>query len=182
MKTLTKFISKSGKEIYFRPPTIKDVLALKNHINQISAEKSFLLFQGVQQTTKSETSWLKNKLDKISQQKCVYLCAFFKNKLIGASEVTLHDDAKSHVGNFGIAINKNFRGEGIGSKLMELVIKESIKNIKGLKIIELEVFSGNTNGINLYRKFNFVQFGRLPQGLKRRGHYEDAILMYRKVK
>lgn len=41
-------ITKSGKTISFRYPTIDDAEILKNYINKISAEKSFLLMQGVQ--------------------------------------------------------------------------------------------------------------------------------------
>ncbi len=181
MKLTDKFITKAGREITFRPPTIKDVIALKNYINKISLERSFLLVQGFQQTTKSETAWLKNKLEKISKNEAVYLCAFFKNKLIGSAEVTLHSGAKSHVGNFGISIAKDFRGQGIGKKLMELVLSQSIKNIKGLKIVELEVFGKNKLAHEMYSKFGFVEFGCLPGGVFRRGRYDDAILMYKKV-
>ena len=48
MKYIAKFIAKSGEEIFFRYPTIKDVEQLKNYINQISLEKTFILYQGEQ--------------------------------------------------------------------------------------------------------------------------------------
>ena len=49
-------ITKSGKTISFRYPTIDDAEILKNYINKISAEKSFLLMQGVQ---KNYRGWTK---------------------------------------------------------------------------------------------------------------------------
>lgn len=182
MKFTAKFTTKSGKEIIFRYPTIEDVELLKNYINKISAEQSFLLLQGFQNTTESETKWLKDKLDKISKNKCVYLCGFYDNNLVACSEITLGSDAKSHIGSFGISVALEFRGQGLGQKIMELTIDESIKKLSGLKIIDLEVFSQNNIGINLYKKLGFVEYGLLPNALKRKGKFDDAILMYKKVK
>lgn len=182
MKYIAKFIAKSGEEIFFRYPTIKDVEQLKNYINQISLEKTFILYQGEQQTLESETKWLNEKLDKILKQECVYLCAFYNNQLIGSAEITLKDKVKSHLGSFGITVDKKFRGIGIGQKLMELVLSESIKNIRSLKIIELEVFGNNPLAKKMYEKFGFKEFGCLPQGILHQGKYVDAILMYKKVK
>ena len=182
MKNINSFITKTGKEIIFRYPTINDVEILKNYINKISNEKTFILFQGEQLTLESEIVWLKDKLEKISKNECIYLCAFYNNQLIGSSEVTLKDKVKAHVGSFGITIDPDFRNLGIGKKLMDLVISESIKNIPNLKIIELEVFGNNSIAKKLYEKFGFVEFGRLPEGILHRNKYVDAILMYKKVK
>jgi RimJ/RimL family protein N-acetyltransferase len=182
MEYIAKFITKSGKEISFRYPIMSDVGLLMNYINKISAEESFILFQGFQTTIESETKWLQDKIDKISKNKCVYLCGFYKNKLVACSEITLHSDAKSHVGNFGISVATEFRGQGLGQKIMELTIDESIKKLADLRIIDLEVFGKNIIGKNLYKKLGFIEYGRLPKALKRKGEYDDAILMYKKVK
>ncbi len=182
MEYIDNFITKSGKEIKFRYPTIDDVENLKKYINQISLEKTFILYQGEQQTLESETKWLNEKLEKILKHECVYLCAFYKNQLIGSSEITLKDKVKSHVGSFGITVDKNFRGIGIGKKLMELVLSESIKNISSLILIELEVFGNNPLAKKMYEKFGFEEFGRLPQGILHQGKFVDAVLMYKRVK
>lgn len=181
MKYIDSFITKSGQEIKFRYPTIKDVKNLKNYINKISAEKSFILLQGFQHTTKSETKWLKDKLKKISKNQCVYLCGFYNDKLIACAEITLYFEAKSHVGEFGINVAIDFRGEGIGQKIMELVVSESIKKMPEMKIITLEVFNQNQIAQNLYRKLGFIEYGKLPGALKRKGQFDDAILMYKKI-
>ncbi len=182
MKIVSSFKDKSSRVVTFRYPTINDVEKLKNYINQISLEKTYILYQGEQQTLESETKWLNEKLEKISQQKCVYLCAFCDNQLIGSSEITLKDEVKSHIGSFGIIIDKNFRGLGIGKKLMELVISESVKNIPKLKIIELEVFGNNLIAKKLYEKLGFIEFGRLPEGILHQGKYVDSVLMFKKIK
>lgn len=45
-KIIYKSKTKTGKEIIFRYPTIDDVEILKDFINKISAEKTYVLFQG----------------------------------------------------------------------------------------------------------------------------------------
>ncbi len=171
--------TKSGKTISFRYPTIDDAEILKNYINKISAEKTFILFQGQQKTLDDEVKWLESFIK--NKNEAVIVMTFIEDKLIGLSDIKLGFSAKNHVGSFGITIAKEFRGDGIGKILMELVIEESIKKMKNLKIIDLEVFGKNPIAQNLYKKMGFVEYGRLPKGLKRRGKFDDAILMYRKV-
>lgn len=181
MEYIDTFTTKSGKEIKFRYPVIEDAENLKNYINKISAEQSFLLLQGFQNTTESETNWLKDKLEKISKNQSVYLCGFCDDQLVTCAEVELGFEAKSHVGNFGISVALDFRGFGIGEKIMELVIAESIKKMPELKIVDLEVFGQNQIAQNLYRKMGFIEYGKLPNGLKRKGQFDDAIYMYKKI-
>jgi RimJ/RimL family protein N-acetyltransferase len=181
-KIVSQFTSKTGKIISFRYPTIDDVEILKDYINKISDEQSFILFQGRQTTLESETKWLEDKLEKIDQKKCVYFCGIYQNKLVACAEITMHTDAKAHVGNFGITVREDLRGEGIGEAIMKLVIEESVKNIPDLKIIDLEVFGKNKIAKNLYSKLGFIEYGKLPSGLKRKGKLDDAILMYKKIR
>lgn len=174
--------TKTGKTISFRYLTIDDVEILKNYINKISAEKSFILLQGKQKTLEEEKKWVDSAVKEINNKTAVFILAFIENKLVGLSDIQTAYEAKLHVGSFGITVAKDCRGEGIGKILMKLVIKESIKNIKKLKIITLECFAINLAGIGLYKKLGFKEYGCLPNGLKRRGKFSDAILMYKKVR
>ena len=181
MEYIDTFTSKSSKKINFRYQTIEDAEDLKNYINKISAEQSFILLQGFQNTLESETNWLKDKLEKISKNQSVYLCGFYNDQLVACAEVELGIEAKSHVGNFGISVALAFRGQSIGEKIMELTINESIKKLSELRIVTLEVFGQNQIGQNLYRKMGFTEYGKLPNSIKRRGQFDDAIYMYKKV-
>ena len=181
MEYIDTFTTKSGKEIKFRYPIIKDAENLKNYINKISAEQSFILLQGFQNTLVSEANWLKDKLEKISKNQCVYLCGFCDDQLVACAEIDLGIEAKSSVGEFGISVALDFRGFGIGEKIMELTINESIKKLSDLRIITLEVFGQNKIAQNLYQKLGFIEYGKLPNGLKRKGQFDDAIYMYKKL-
>ena len=179
-KIIFQTTTKSGKKVSFRYVTLKDACLVMNYINKISAEKTFIRMQGIQKTLKEEKTWIKNFLK--NKDKLVIIGAFVEKEVIGIGDISLGYGATNHVGDFGITVAKKFRGEGIGKKLMELVIQKSIENIKDLKIITLEVFGNNPIAQNLYKKMGFIEYGRLPGGLKRQGEFVDEILMYKKIK
>ena len=74
---------------------------------------------------------------------------------------------------YAIAIDSNYRGQGIGELLLSHMINKSRE--LGCNIMTLEVREGNTAAIELYKKMGFTEVGR------RKGYYrkerEDAILM-----
>lgn len=88
----------------------------------------------------------------------------------------------SHIGNFGISIAKDFRGEGIGKLLMQTVLDEAVKEIPDLQMVTLGVFSNNDLAKKMYEEFNFVEFGRLPKGVKLEVGFTDHIYMYKVIK
>jgi len=81
------------------------------------------------------------------------------------------------IGNLGIAIRKEYRGKGIGKKLILKALEEG-KNL--FEIIQLEVFSNNKIAISLYEKVGFITYGIFPNRIKRKDKYYDVILMYYK--
>ena len=91
----------------------------------------------------------------------------------------MQDRVCSHVGELGISCAKEYRGEGVGSLLMQLVIDEAIHAIAQLEIVTLWVFADNALARQMYKKFGFIEFGILPNGVKRRGKVNDNIQMYK---
>jgi RimJ/RimL family protein N-acetyltransferase len=61
------------------------------------------------------------------------------------------------------------------------VIAEAEAHMEGLRIIELSVFANNERAHRLYQNQGFIEFGRLPGGILRRGEYVDHIYMYKPV-
>ena len=173
--------TKKGKDILIRYPEIGDLEKLLNFINELSDERTFIRYQGEHETKESEEEWLKGRLEEIDNKKTVHLLAFSDNKLVGATEIHLRDKTEKHLGDFGITVARMFRGEGIGKNLMDLIIKEAIKELSGLRIITLEVFSTNDIAKKLYKKLGFIEYGLLPNGIIRDGKFEDAILMYKNI-
>lgn len=181
MKIIYQGKTKTGKDILIRYPEIGDVEKLLNFINTISDEHTYITYQGEHETLESEEKWLTKLLEKIENKKASHLLAFIGDELVGQCGIELKDKTQKHVGVLGITVAKDFRGEGIGKLVMDLTIKEATKEIIGLKIITLEVYSTNTIARELYKKLGFVEYGMLPNGITRDGKYEDAVLMYKKI-
>ncbi|HEX8965557.1 MAG TPA: GNAT family N-acetyltransferase, partial [Patescibacteria group bacterium] len=83
-----------------------------------------------------------------------------------------------HIGIFGITIAKDYREIGIGEVLSRTIIEESKKQIPGLKILSLNVFSPNLRAQSLYKKLGFTQYALLPKGVYYKGDYVDEIKMF----
>lgn len=173
---------KTGKEIIVRYPQIGDEKEMWRYINELSMEKTFVRFQGEEITLKDEIKYLKDQLKLIEQKNSVRLLVFFDSKLIGITEINMRDKTEKHVGILGISVAKDFRGEGLGKLLMELILKEAEKEMSDLKIVTLEVYSTNDIAKKMYEKFGFERYGLLPEGITRGGKFEDAILMYKNIR
>ncbi len=168
--------------IEIRPPKKEDLKIMWEYINDISQEKTFIRFQGEEISQEEEQQYLTAQLEKIKKHLAVQLMLLIDGKLVGLSGIDLGDKIEKHVGLFGITIHKDFRGKGLGSKLMEAVINEAVKNLSQLEIIILAVYEENELAKQMYEKFGFVEYGNLPKGIKRASEYSNHIFMYKVVK
>jgi len=84
-----------------------------------------------------------------------------------------------HICNTSYAVRKEYRGRGIGEKLV-VHSMEKAKEL-GFKILQFNaVVKSNVRALRLYEKLGFVKLGTIPGGfLMKDGTYEDIILHYR---
>ncbi|MDE1869777.1 MAG: GNAT family N-acetyltransferase [Candidatus Micrarchaeota archaeon] len=128
---------------------------------------------------KQEHEWFKNMMKLVKRGDEVSSVAIVDGKAVALCNIKRSSMAVSqHVGSLGIAIRDGYRREGIGKALMKDVLARS-KN--KFEIITLEVFESNKHAIELYKKFGFKEFGKLPNGIKRNGKYTDAVFMSLKL-
>ena len=127
MKIIYQDKTKTGKEILIRYPETGDLEEMLNFINELSDERTFIRYQGEHETLESEKKYLESRLEEISNKKAVHLLVFHDNKLVGASDIHMRDKTEKHIGVLGIIVAKNFRREGIGKILIDLIIKEAMK-------------------------------------------------------
>ena len=174
--------TKKGLPITVRYLSKDDIQKMWKLINALSQERTFITYQGEKITLIEEAKYLKSKLEKIAEKKCIQLMAFSDNKLLGTANIDMKDKVARHIGNFGIIIAKKYRGQGIGKLLMKLALDEAVKNIPDLEIVVLQVFANNSLAHKMYKKFGFVDYGRLPNGIKLEEGYRDDIFMFKNVK
>jgi ribosomal protein S18 acetylase RimI-like enzyme len=102
--------------------------------------------------------------------------AIHNEKVVGWCDVFPKDNPRqNHRGSLGMGILPQFRGQGVGSLLLEKVIAQAKKF--GLEKIELNVYTTNAAGIALYKKFGFEQEGLIRKYRKLDGQYFDSLAM-----
>jgi len=179
MKTITKFTTKSGKEIEICEPSLEKVQELTDFINDLTAEDTFLSLTGKPKTLEEEIGWIKNVTTSIEQGRAYVVWAMHEGRVVGNCDYNRGGTRDWHVGRIGLMVAKNHRQEGIGRFLMEHVITKARKD--GLKIVALDCFADNVPAISLYRKLGFKKFACLPKGFFRKNRYCDEIKMYKNI-
>ena len=178
MKQLNSF-EIDGKKIIFRYPKLSDTKKIWKFYNRSikeSLQKGGLLSSVKSVTLKEERIWIKNQIKKIKKKDCVYILAEQQGKIIGTASVERVRNAQSHAGVFGIVILEKFTGKGLGTMLMNKIIQLAKKELK-VEIIKLGVFGNNKRAQNLYTKLGFKETGRIKNGIKVKGRYQDEITM-----
>ncbi len=105
-----------------------------------------------------------------------HLLAFDDGRLVGYVTVQRErHPVTRHVGSLEIAVTRGVRGRGIGSRLMHEAIGWARR--VGVEKLVLSVYPNNEAAIALYRKFGFVEEGRLTRHSRKSYGYEDEILM-----
>ncbi len=101
----------------------------------------------------------------------------FKNQVLGwvSLQHFYGRPAYKSTAEISLYIAEKCRGQGIGKKLLEYVIEESPKleltNLLGF------IFSHNKPSLNLFKKYNFQQWGYLPKVAKLDNIERDLIIM-----
>ena len=178
------FTSKSGKNIVFRYIGEDDAEELCRYINELSKEDTFIRFSGETISLDEEKEYLQAQMEKLSKGDVIPIVATHLDKIVGHSSIERNVIDKRrglHIGNFGLSVSTEYRGDWIGEKLMKTVIDQALQHMHGLRIIHLTVYGSNSTAQNLYKKVGFHEYGRLPKGVLYKGEYLDMIEMYMKV-
>ncbi|MBI5046661.1 GNAT family N-acetyltransferase [Candidatus Micrarchaeota archaeon] len=164
--------------IEIRELTKSDSLKAKQFIHFVSElvyEDTYLLIDKLP-SLKFEKAWLKDKLKSIQSSNRVLLCAWHGKNLIGYCDAGREKYKNRNNVGIGLCVSKDFRGKGLGEKLLRAVIRLAKKKLKP-KNIYLSVYSENKPAIALYKKLGFKEFARFPNWTLHKGKYHDSIYM-----
>ncbi|MCR4593671.1 MAG: GNAT family N-acetyltransferase [Clostridiales bacterium] len=126
-------------------------------------------------TAEEESNWLQTKADSSNE---IELIADINGIIVGLAgiEVVSPNAKLHHRASFGICVEKQYWGLGIGSAMTNACIdcaKEA-----GFTQLELEVVKDNTRAINMYKNLGFKVYGTNPKGFcKRDGVYQELVYM-----
>ena len=173
----TKFVLKDGTEVFIKSATAKDAGILKSLREATALETHFMareaedgqmseekIFAGLEAIEKSERDFMVN--------------AYLNGEIIGdLGVVCMRDLLKMrHRAYLGMSIRQKYTGQGLGTFMIELAVKQAKKN--GFEQLELGVFSDNAKARHLYEKAGFKEYGMTPRAFKLKdGTYCDEIIM-----
>ena len=126
-------------------------------------------------TAEDEREFLDGKTD---DDRGIEIIAVVDGKIVGTSGIECIKDVDKlrHRASFGISIDKESWGLGIGRGLTESCIECAKK--AGYTQLELEAVAENESALALYRSEGFVEYGRNPKGFKsRKTGWQELVLM-----
>jgi len=106
-----------------------------------------------------------------------FLMAFDGEKIVAFVEVHFGDDpSNDHAAWLGVTVAKEWRGKGLGRRIMKAAIAAA-KAVPGACRIELLCVSWNTSAVELYKSLGFTIEGVKRKAVNFRGKPEDEYLM-----
>ncbi len=158
------------KGLEIRPPRKTDhPAAYRDFICGLIDEDVFIVVDR-KPTMKEERAWLDAKLKGIRRGDQLFLTAWDGRRHAGNCEA--RRDLWKERGNLsiGLAVRKEYRGIGLGEKLLRETILLAKKRFRP-KNIYLRVFSDNKVAKNLYRKVGFREMAHFPAWTLHKGKY-----------
>ncbi|MCB0739128.1 MAG: GNAT family N-acetyltransferase [Bacteroidetes bacterium] len=163
-------------KLNIRHANIYDAEGINNCTLRNLAESDYLLTSPSEfHPSVSDTeNWIQFHIDKPNSS---IMIASHDNQVIAVQNITGKQTKKvNHTADFGLAILPEYRGQGVGKKMVEFAISWAKEN-NNLKMLTLEVFSANKPAFHLYKSFGFEQYGFLPKAFFQDGKYLDNVLM-----
>ena len=171
----------NDRKVVIRHMDKDDAEPLREYINKLSKEQTFITFQGEEVTVEEERDYIVGAIKKIENGEMVKLLLIVEGVVVGTAESSLGVRTHSHVGGLGLSIDSTVRGMGLGRLLLNATISEAKKELKGLRMIELTVFEMNEVAITLYKSVGFKEVACIPEKIFYKGVYDNEIVMILKV-
>jgi RimJ/RimL family protein N-acetyltransferase len=177
-QVLSRHSLKDGTRVTLRTPRMEDLDDLLRYINALVKENAMILMTKPAKRH-DEAKWLGNVLAEIETGKSVYIVAEIEGRVVANGNVGFREGKEAHVCTLGIAISRPFRDKGLGTILINELIRHARKFHR--RLILLSVFEENPRARHLYEKVGFREVGRVPKKLFHKGKYHTEIMMAREI-
>jgi putative acetyltransferase len=157
-----------------RSEDAEQVIAL---VQRITSEPGISVLTGPGEFTMTVEQEQQFFADCAAADNALYLVAEVEGQIVGLLNCRGGKRrAERHAATLGVSIAREWRNQGVGSKLMARAI-EWAKSTGIVTRIELHVFTRNAAAIHLYEKYGFEVEGRLRRAAYRDGEYQDNLVM-----
>lgn len=181
MKLIQEFTTKKDRVIQIIEPTLDLLDQVLVFANKLAKENTFLSFDpGKEILREDEEKWLSTQIERNSKNISSLRWAICDGRIIGSVDIYRGMNVREyHVGTVSIMIDSDFRSEGLGTFLMEMIFDCGRK--MGLRTAVLDVFSDNESALALYAKVGLVECGKIPDGFYRNNKFSDKISMSKRL-
>jgi len=168
---------RNGKIVFLRSAKGADAKGVIDIFNLTHKESDFLYTYPEENylTVEEETDFLNKSYE---SDNSIEIIAIIDGKVVGSGGISPIDNKFKvrHRAEFGIAVQKQLWGCGIGGAILAGCIECAKK--AGYEQLELSVVAENVRALTMYRSRGFVEIGRNPKGYKTKyGTYQELILM-----
>ena len=161
-----------AEPVVVRPARASDARSFLEAYASVAAEKRYIQTERVTGTPRDYRRRFRRSWD----DRTAHLVAVDGDRVVGSLSIRRDDHpATSHVATLGMFVVRSHRGRGLGTALMSQAVRWAREH--RIERIELTVYPHNEAAVGLYRRFGFVEEGRMIRHAKKSYGYEDEILM-----
>ncbi len=167
---------KNSLKIQIRKAEVSDAEKVIEYMKTVYGESENLTAapHEFEVTIKQEEDFINNTNNSINS---VMLIGLIDGEIVSIASLSGSQRKRmQHQVGFGISVLKKYWGLGVGTKMMEEVIKFANKN-EVIEVIHLTVRADNVFAIKLYEKFGFEKVGHFEKYFKIDNDYFDSISM-----
>ena len=162
----TEYTMKNGRQVLIRSPREEDIQGILDYLYQTACETEFLLRypeECSQYTPESEKVYLERINASATE---AFLTALADGKVVGTAQIRWSTNLKlKHRASVGIALVKDYWNQGIGTVMMQEMIRIAEANPDILQV-ELDFIEGNARARALYEKMGFRITGIRPNAIR----------------
>lgn len=158
---------KDGRTCVIRNGTARDGFAVYENFNLTHGQTDFLLSYPEENSMnpEQEAKFLQEKTESANE---IELVAEIGGQIAGTAGIEQAGTKEKvrHRAEFGISVDRNYWGLGVGRALTEACVACARK--AGYAQLELNAVADNKRALALYESAGFVEFGRNPRGFRSR--------------
>jgi len=171
--------AKNGQSFTIRTPREDEAQASLDMMVEVAKESPYILSTPEsfkQKNVENQIKWFKENAE---CESAILLALYHHERMIGFCNGSSYKDVKrKHRAGLGISLHQDFRGLGLGFKMMQVLL-ENMKKFKDVKLIELDVMVNNHAALQMYEKLGFKRAGIFPKAfILSSGEISDNLSMY----
>ena len=167
---------KNGVEVEIKSATVGEVGKFLIFLREVYSKAEFLDLNTDEVAAIKRRAMRREIKQYEKSKRQIMIVATYENQIVAYCVVgkVSTKDKESHRAKLAIAVAKEMRGIGLGSKMMRLAIDFASK--VAYEQFEVDLVHGNTQAFILYKEYGFEALGKFPRAYKNvKGFYTDTI-------